>query len=162
MSSDFWEEKQRQFCYPTQARFGDCDPAGIVYYPRYLDFFHQTMEAWIDQRWPERYGRLIRGKKLGIPTARCEADYRRPSLLGDELFIELFVLRVGNRSFDFGYQLWGQKDSRPQGPRVQGKTVCVMMSLDPQSPGFGRALEIPSPYRDILVAGLYQEAEGVG
>ena len=27
-------------------RFGDCDPAGIVYYPRYMEMFNSLVEDW--------------------------------------------------------------------------------------------------------------------
>ena len=32
----------------VRARFGDEDHAGIVYYPRYFDFFHCAFEDFFD------------------------------------------------------------------------------------------------------------------
>ena len=31
-------------------RFGDCDAAGIVFYPRYLDMFNSLVEDWFREK----------------------------------------------------------------------------------------------------------------
>ena len=43
------------FRHTVRARFGACDPVGIVYFPRYFDWFHQAMEAWFDDALVESY-----------------------------------------------------------------------------------------------------------
>ena len=110
------------------------------------------MEHWIDASWPIRYSELIRTQKFGCPTVRSEADFHRPSEFGEMLDIELNIGRVGQRSFEMQFQVWGQGDPSSLGPRVFGRTVCVLMDLDSQRPGFRRAVEIPPEYRQVLLA----------
>ncbi len=129
-------------------RFGDCDPAGIVYFPRFFDLFHQAMETWFPAELGFGYDEFIRGRKLGFPAVRSEADFERPSRFGETLAIELRVTRIGRTSIGFGYAITG-----PQGEsRVRGASVCVCMDLDPNSPNQGRGVELPADLRARIEA----------
>ena len=35
-----------EFCRPRLIRFSDCDPAGIVYFPRYFEFEYENETVW--------------------------------------------------------------------------------------------------------------------
>ena len=136
-------------------RFGDCDPAGIVYFPRFFDFFHQAMESWF-ARVGHDYDDLILGRRLGFPAVHTEADFRAPCHLGEVVVVEQRVERVGTKSIRFGYRIRGEADEREDEPRLTGATVCVVMDLDPKSPTFRQGLEIPGDLRvaaEAFVAG---------
>ncbi|MFV8754760.1 acyl-CoA thioesterase [Nannocystaceae bacterium ST9] len=133
-------------------RFGDCDPAGIVYFPRFFDLFHQAMETWFPAELGFGYDEFVRGRKLGFPAVRSEADFQRPSRFGETIAIQLRVTRLGRSSIAFAYAILG-----PQGePRVGGASVCVCMDLDPSSPRHGKGVELPADLRARI------EAFGVG
>jgi len=137
---------------PIEVRFGDCDPAGIIYFPRYFDFFHQAMESWFPRHLGLGYESLIRGQRLGFPAVHTEADFRRPSRFGERVEVAMRVLAVGGSSITFGYEVSG-----PEGElRATGRSVCVVMDLDPNSPTHERAVPIPSDLRVRI------EAFGVG
>ena len=55
--------------------FGDCDPAGIVYFPRFFHFFHEAMETWFDEVLGLPYAEMIGGRGLGFPAVHTEADF---------------------------------------------------------------------------------------
>ena len=145
-------------------RFGDCDPAGIVYYPRFLHFFHEAMETWFLEVLDDPYDQVILGKQIGFPSVHCEADFRIPCGLGEVLAIELSVAKLGRSSIHFEYRVrtFGQPTSEL---RLRGATVCVVMDLDPGSPTFRRALPIPSALRrriEAFMAGQAIPAESRG
>lgn len=126
--------------------FGDCDPAGIVYFPRFFHFFHEAMELWFDGPVGAPYAELIGRRKIGFPAVHTEADFRVPCAMGDEIAVEQRVIHLGRTSIRFGYTVRGAHD--PAGPvRLTGATVCVVMDLDPASPTFRRPVAVPDDLR---------------
>ncbi len=142
-------------------RFGDCDPAGIVYYPRFLHFFHEAMETWFLEVLDYPYHQVILGKQIGFPSVHCEADFKIPCGLGEVLAIELSVAKLGRSSIRFEYRVrtFGEPASEL---RLCGATVCVVMDLDPNSPTFRRALPIPSGLRARIEAFMAGQAMPTG
>ena len=80
-------------------RFGDCDPAGIAYYPRYFDLLNGVVEDWwISMGHPWRI--LFGERRIGLPTVRFEVDFRAPAFLEDELRFTLSIKRIGGKSVE--------------------------------------------------------------
>jgi 4-hydroxybenzoyl-CoA thioesterase len=130
----------------VRVRFGDCDPAGIVYFPRFFHFFHEAMESWFDDVLQVPYAGLIQGRKLGFPAVHTEADFAAPCAFGDEIAVEQRVVGLGRTSLRFAYRVRAHGD--PAAPvRLTGATVCVVMDLDPQRPSFRRPVELPPDLR---------------
>lgn len=128
------------FTLVVPIRFGDCDPAGILYYPRYFDLFHQAMEAWFDGPLDLPYATFIQDHGLGLPAVHAEADYKAPTAYGERVGVQLQVARLGRTSIGFQYAVWGDERTL----RATGRTVCVVMDLDPARSTFRRALPVPS------------------
>jgi 4-hydroxybenzoyl-CoA thioesterase len=82
--------------YPI--RFSHCDPAGIVYFPRFFDLLHQAMEDWFTHALGERFADFIMVRKLGIPTVATKTEFLSPAKFGDMLRIELSVSKLGRSS----------------------------------------------------------------
>jgi YbgC/YbaW family acyl-CoA thioester hydrolase len=85
-------------------RFQDIDAAGIVFYPRVLEYFHDAYTAWLaaggyDLR------RVLDEGKVGFPLVHAEADYRRPLRFGDRVTVEILAPRMGESSFTLGYRV---------------------------------------------------------
>ena len=78
-------------------RFGECDPAGVVYYPVFFNWFHEAMEAWFEEALAVPYADVL--KQFGFPAAQTEASFQRPFRLGDAVSIELRIKRLGQSSF---------------------------------------------------------------
>lgn len=135
------------FSLPVPIRFGDCDPAGILYYPRYFDLFHQAMEAWFDGPLGLPYARFLLDDRLGLPTVAAEAQYRAPCTFGETVGVELSVEKLGKSSIIFAYRVVGPDASE----RAVGRVTCVVMDLDPGRPTYRRAVPIPSGLRARIV-----------
>ncbi|MCA9718286.1 MAG: acyl-CoA thioesterase [Myxococcales bacterium] len=133
-------------------RFGDCDPAGIVYFPRFFHFFHEAMETWFGDALGLPYAGLIGPRKIGFPAVHTEADFKIPCKLGESIDIELRVLGLGRSSIRLGYTVRTAGAGPEAPPRLTGATVCVVMDLDPQSPGFRAALPMPEDLRAAIEA----------
>ena len=136
----------KSFVYEMQVPFGDCDPAGIVYFPRFFDYFHRTMEQWFEGALGIAYYEVVREQKIGFPTVHTEADFRIPSQFGDRLQIELTVSRLGKKSFTLAYRVRSQC-KKEISFRVVGQTICAFVDLDPTHTGYQKSVALPSSIR---------------
>ena len=107
-------------------RFGDIDRAGIVYYPRFLHYFHVALEEFFDNSLCIGYPSMVNQHNIGLPTVHLETDFKGPLRYGDKIEVEVNVLKLGNSSIRFGYRVFRQGEDTP---RVTGHniTVCVNM-----------------------------------
>jgi len=85
--------------------WGDCDALGIVFFPRYFEWFDAGTHALFDKvglsyaTMSERYG------GAAIPLAATRATFIRPSTYGDEVAIDSTISRWGRSSFDVHHRL---------------------------------------------------------
>ena len=71
--------------------WGDCDPAGIVFYPRYLAWFDDcTTALFLAAGFPIQELFKSHGV-LGVPLVDVKARFIVPSSFGDELLAESSV-----------------------------------------------------------------------
>ena len=112
-------------------RFGDCDPAGLVYYPVLFHYCHAAMEEFFAERCGLPYPRLMSERRLGFPTVNVRAEFFAPFVYGDEAEVEVWASKVGRTSVTFEYRL----------RRASDRTLCasathvqVAMNLDDRRP----------------------------
>ena len=79
-------------------RFADCDPAGIVFYPRYFEMINATVEDWFDDGLGYGFQQMIVEDGFGVPTAHIDVDFKAASRLDDWLVFALTVTDVGRSS----------------------------------------------------------------
>jgi YbgC/YbaW family acyl-CoA thioester hydrolase len=120
-------------------RFGDCDPAGLVYYPVLLHYCHAAMEEFFAGRCGTSYAALVSGRRLGFPTVSVRAEFSAPLVYGDEALVEVWVSRVGTSSATFEYRMRRASDGRAC---ASATLVQVAMNLDER-----RAVPVPEDLR---------------
>lgn len=81
---------------PQKVMFKHCDPAGIVFYPRYFEMINDCVELFFDQALGHSFEELH--KSGGIPTAEISAQFKAVSRHGDHLKISLSCIRLGRSS----------------------------------------------------------------
>ena len=136
----------RVFRHTVHARFGACDPVGIVYFPRYFDWFHQAMEAWFDGALGHAYHTVLRHH--GLPAVHTEADYQRPIRFGESVTVELRVGELGRSSIRLDYRVVG--DGAGEDLRATGHTVCVYMGTDETAADHMRPAAFPPELRAAI------------
>jgi len=78
--------------------WGHCDPAGIIYTPRVLDYAMETLETWNREILGVPWFKLNRELSLGFPTVKAELDFVKPPAVDDVVTLKLDVLAVGRSS----------------------------------------------------------------
>ena len=125
--------------------WGDCDPADIVFYPRYFAWFdastaHHFLAAGLPK--PElisRYG------VVGFPMVDTQAKFHIPSRHGDEVRIETEIVRFGRSSFDVEHRLM-----RGDKLAVEGFEKRVLVRRKEDGAGI-TSCEVPQEVRGLFV-----------
>ncbi|MGO3741096.1 acyl-CoA thioesterase [Kerstersia sp.] len=116
---------QQVHTVPIDVLFRHCDPAGIVFYPRYVEILHDMVEHWFNHGLRIGYESLHGQYGLGIPTVSLHVEFKAPSRLGDHLAGKLTVEKMGRSSMHLNLDLCG-----PDGAvRVEGKAIVVFASI---------------------------------
>jgi 4-hydroxybenzoyl-CoA thioesterase len=89
-----------------KVRFGDIDHAGIVYYPRFLHYFHVALEEFFTGVVGVEYHTVINEHRLGLPSVHLQIDFRSPLRSGDEIDVEVRGLELGKTSVTWRYAVW--------------------------------------------------------
>ena len=87
------------FSREIKIRFQHCDPAGIVFYPRYFEMFNQMVEDWFAEEIGMSFQTMHVEHRLGVPLVHVEADFVKASRIGEVLVFTLRVVEIRARSF---------------------------------------------------------------
>jgi 4-hydroxybenzoyl-CoA thioesterase len=85
--------------------WGDCDPAGIVYFPRYFAFFDACTAGHFAAAGMPKPELLRKYAIVGFPVVDVRANFKRASSFGDTVTIETRIVRWGSSSFDVEHRL---------------------------------------------------------
>lgn len=84
--------------------FGDCDPEGIVYTPRFsyfaIEAIHEALNVWLQGPGLK----TLMGFNILPPARAFSLEFIHPVTWDDELSIEVSVDSIGEHSFSFSIQ----------------------------------------------------------
>jgi 4-hydroxybenzoyl-CoA thioesterase len=86
--------------------WGDCDPAGIVYYPRYFAYFDNCTAALFEAAGLPKHQMLKTYGIVGIPMVDTRARFLAPSRFGDDIVIESCISEWRRSSFDVQHKVF--------------------------------------------------------
>ncbi len=127
--------------------FNHCDPAGIVFYPRYFEMTNSVVENFFADEVGRSFAQMHReGMNNGVPTVHIEADFVAPSRLGDKVVFTLRVVKVGGSSV--GVEITGR-----MGEEMRLRVRLTLVWIDTM-----KATRWPDAMRARLEAHLETEA----
>jgi len=116
-----------KFSQQRIVRFGECDPAGVVYYPVFFHWFHELMECWFERHLGRSYAECV--QTIGFPAKETKAEFFRPCALGEELCLTMYLRRLSARSMTIAISIEGSGSIK-----AKGHVVCVCIGV--QATGF--------------------------
>ena len=88
-----------------RVQWGDCDPAGIVYFPRYFEIFDACTVALFERAGFRKGPMLHLFGTAGIPLVDIKSRFMIPSRFGDDVTVESSITEWRNSSFVVRHRL---------------------------------------------------------
>ena len=132
----------------VRIEWGDCDAAGIVFYPNYFRVFdastHYLFEAaGFPKHWYTKHYDI-----LGTPMVDTRAQFFIPSKYGDDIEIESSIPQFRRSSFDVLHKVFkGEKLA------IEANEVRVWVGKDPANPEAIKSRPIPQEIIDRFAKG---------
>jgi 4-hydroxybenzoyl-CoA thioesterase len=123
--------------------WGDCDPAGIVFYPRYFEWFDASTILLF-----EKATGLTKSKMLakyngaGLALLEARASFAVASRYGDDIEIHTTLEEFGVSSFAVRHRV-----TKSGAPALEGFEKRVWTTRDPDDPSRLRSAPIPVEVR---------------
>lgn len=122
--------------------WGDCDPAGIVFYPRYFAWFDQSSHALFTANGLDHRTVTEKHGAIGFSLVDARANFQSPGSYGEAVQVTSMVVKVGGSSLTVQHQI-----RRGETVLVEGQEIRVWIVRE----GDGvRAARIPDDVRAAL------------
>lgn len=92
------------FSTDIQVSFGDCDPAGIVYYPNFFRWIDRTFHALLREKLGGHAGLCRDLDAQGLGLMNVEMAFKSPAVEGDLLHLRIVEITWTRKSYDIRYQ----------------------------------------------------------
>jgi 4-hydroxybenzoyl-CoA thioesterase len=114
----------------VRIEWGDCDPAGIIFYPRYFEIFDGSTSLLFEKAVGMTKLQMLKTFDFaGFPLARTRARFLKPTRFGDDVTVDTTVT-FGRSSFDIEHRLSLQGELC-----VEGSETRVWVVRDPVTGG---------------------------
>jgi 4-hydroxybenzoyl-CoA thioesterase len=124
---------------PHRIEWCDCDPAGIVFYPRYFEMFDTSTTLLIERAvGMSKYDYLKAYDFFGHPLVETRARFLVPTRFGDAVTIESAISEIGRSSFKIVHRLM-----KGAALAVEGFETRVWVARHPDDPAHMKARPIP-------------------
>jgi 4-hydroxybenzoyl-CoA thioesterase len=91
----------------VRIEWGDCDPAGIIYYPRYFEIFDASTAALIERALGMRKRDYLKAYDFaGHPLVNAQSRFLIPTRFGDEVTVETAVTALRRSSFEVRHRVY--------------------------------------------------------
>jgi 4-hydroxybenzoyl-CoA thioesterase len=131
-----------------RVEWGDCDPAGIVFYPRYFEMFETCIATLFERATGlTKYQMLRKYEFAGYPVVEARAKFSAPAKYGDDVVAETTVTEFRRSSFDVQHRVFNADKLA-----VEGFETRVWVVHHPDDPNRLKSQAIP----DEIVAKFKQ------
>ena len=118
--------------------FADCDPARIVYYPRFFDWFDRAAERLFRNRglpWAQMF---VDYNLAGLPIIEASAQFRVACRFGDAIVVESWISEWRGKVFGVEHRFHKGDEIA-----VEGRELRVWGLRDPDDPEGLKAGPVP-------------------
>ncbi len=122
--------------------WGDCDPFGIVFFPRYFEYFDGCTNALFHRALGFPKAEMLKRFQIaGIPLVQASCNFFVPSSYGDLVNVESSVTNWGTSSFTSNTGYSGAKPLRSRVLKnASGRCACLAIHRRRRAIRFPRKL----------------------
>ena len=128
--------------------WGDCDPAQIVFNPRFFEWFDGCTAGLFDAAGYNKVALRTKFNFIGFPIVESRAKFLKPSRFGDTVRIETSATDIRRSSFDIRHHLFNGGELS-----VEAFETRVWTGPDPTDPSRIKSTPIPEEVARALQAG---------
>lgn len=134
MAEDAFESTVAKFA--CQVHWGNCDPAGIIFYPTYYQWFDAASWAFFDA--VGYSAKRMRTEHRAMPLVATDCQFKHPAEQADRCEVHSRIARWGGKSFVVAHdvvrsdgvllatgsetRVWGRYESGPGSP-LRGQPI---------------------------------------
>lgn len=123
----------------VQIQWGDCDPANIVYYPRYFAMFDDSTSTLFEVAGFSKQDLVRKYGLVGIPMVDTRAKFYIPSTYGDWVTIETRIESIKRSSFEVKHNVY-----KGEALALEGFETRVLVGRDPDNPDKLKSAPFPA------------------
>ena len=122
--------------FPCEVHWGDCDPAGIIFYPTYFRWMDAA--SWDFMRQVGFDPKRMKREHRSMPLVSADCQFLLPAVQGDRCEVRSRIARFGGKSFVVAHEVlradgtalargretrvWGRYEAGP-GTTLKGETI---------------------------------------
>lgn len=130
--------------YEVNVMFGDCDPAGIVFFPNFLKWMDASSLNFFMQCGVPPWRELIKTTGIvGTPLLEINTKFRQPATYGERLQIHTSVQEWRGKVFVHRHVVMRGDDLLCEGTEVRAFVIHP-----PEAPDRIKAIPVPQDIRD--------------
>ena len=136
--------------YTRNARieWGDCDPAGIVFFPRYFAMFDDSTSDLFAAAGCSKQDLVRVYGLVGIPMVDTRAKFYIPSTHGDVITIETRIEKFSRSSFEVTHRVL-----KGDALAIEAFETRVLVGRDPADPDKLKSAAIPAEIIEKFMRG---------
>jgi 4-hydroxybenzoyl-CoA thioesterase len=85
-----------------------------------------SLEEFFGSRIGVDYATVINEHRVGLPTVHLETDFHRPLRYGEQIEIEVSVVKLGRTSITWKYTVYVEEEPEPA---IEGSNVTVCLDM---------------------------------
>lgn len=126
--------------YSVEVHFGDCDPAGIVFFPNFLKWMDQSSLAFFMACGVPPWRELAKTRGIiGTPVLDIHTQFFRPATYGERIEVHTTVESWAAKTFTHRHQI-----RRGDELLCEGTEIRAFVTRDPDNPDRIKAIPIPA------------------
>lgn len=137
------QPRSREHAYPVNVQFGDCDPAGIVFFPNFNRWMDEASLAFFMACGIPPWRELVKARGIiGTPLLEIHTRFLQPATYGETITVHTTVEHWATKTFR-------QRHVVRRGDTVlcEGTEVRAFCIRDPGNPDRLKAIPVPEDIR---------------
>ena len=131
--------------YAVNVQFGDCDPAGIVFFPNFSRWMDEASLAFFMAQGVPPWRELVKTRGIiGTPLLEIHTKFMRPATYGETIHVHTTVEEWAAKTFRHRHVV-----KRGDTVLCEGTEVRAFCIRDPENPDRIKAIPVPEDIKAL-------------
>jgi 4-hydroxybenzoyl-CoA thioesterase len=131
--------------YAVNVQFGDCDPAGIVFFPNFSRWMDESSLAFFMAQGVPPWRELVKTRGIiGTPLLEIHTKFMRPATYGETIHVHTTVEEWAAKTFRHRHVV-----KRGDTVLCEGTEVRAFCIRDPENPDRIKAIPVPEDIKAL-------------